>query len=214
MNTHSKILISVAVFIVAISNTLLGPDSPMAPMRKTYRVTESALPPAVPSMVDTSRKIERPSNAPTNGNRSAEAERLNKTAIDNAAPAGKDNVAPAGKDELASAANEGSNSSGIQTAPQPKCDIIACTSAYHSFNPSDCTYQPSDGPRRLCKKGVVPRELNNAHSDTMQLNRADANSSTNAQCNVTICASAYRTFDPTDCTYQPSDGPRRLCTRK
>src|SRR3974377_1222957 len=102
MNTHSKVLISVAVFIVAISNTLLGPDSPMAPMRKTYRVTEFALPPAVPSMVDTSRKIERPSNAPTNGNRAAEAERLNKTAIDN--------VAPAGKDELATAETAGRNS--------------------------------------------------------------------------------------------------------
>jgi hypothetical protein len=206
MNTHSKILISVAVFIVAISNTLLGPDSPMAPMRKTYSVGVSALPPAVPSMVDTSRKIERPSNAPTNGNSSVEAERSNKTAIDN--------VAPAGKDALGSAANEGSNSSGIQTAPQPKCDIIACTSAYHSFNPSDCTYQPSDGPRRLCKKGVVPRELSNAHSDTTQSNRADANSSTNAPCNVTVCANAYQTFDPSDCTYQPSNGPRRLCTRK
>lgn len=205
MNTHSKILISVAVLIVAISNILLEPDSAIAPMRKTYSVA-SALPPAAASMADTSR-IERPSTAPTDSTRSVEADRLSKTAI-------IDNKAPTGKDELSSAANEGSNSSGTQTALQPKCDIIACTSAYHSFNPSDCTYQPSDGPRRLCKKGVVPREPSNAHSDTMQLNRADANSSANAPCNVSACANAYQTFDPSDCTYQPSNGPRRLCTRK
>jgi len=205
MNTHSKILISVAVLIVAISNILLEPDSAIAPMRKTYSVA-SALPPAAASMADTSR-IERPSTAPTDSTRSVEADRLSKTAI-------IDNKAPTGKDELSSAANEGGNSSGTQTALQPKCDIIACTSAYHSFNPSDCTYQPSDGPRRLCKKGVAPREPSNAHSDTMQLNRADANSSANAPCNVSACANAYQTFDPSDCTYQPSNGPRRLCTRK
>jgi len=208
MNTHSKILISVAVFIVAISNTLLEPGSSIAPMRKTYSVAVSALPPAALPMVDAPRKIENPSTAKTDSTRSEEVERLNKTAIDN--------VAPTRKDELSSAASEGGNSSstpGTQTALQPKCDIIACTSAYHSFNPSDCTYQPSDGPRRLCRKGVVPREPNNAHSDTMQSNRADVNSTTNAQCNVTACANAYRSFDPSDCTYQPSEGPRRLCTR-
>jgi hypothetical protein len=206
MNTHSKILISVAVLTVAISNTLLEPGSPIAPMRKTYSAAVSVLPRAAAPMVDASRKIEGPSTAKIDSARSVEAEPLNKTAIDN--------VAPTGTDELSSAANEGGNSSSTQTALQPKCDIIACTSAYHSFNPSDCTYQPSDGPRRLCRKGVVPREPNNARSDTMQSNRADANSSTNGQCNVTACANAYRSFDPSDCTYQPSEGARRLCTKK
>ncbi|MGH6727782.1 MAG: BA14K family protein [Pseudolabrys sp.] len=28
----------------------------------------------------------------------------------------------------------------------------SCAEAYSSFNPSDCTYQPLDGPRRLCTK--------------------------------------------------------------
>ncbi|MGA8560875.1 MAG: BA14K family protein [Pseudolabrys sp.] len=27
-----------------------------------------------------------------------------------------------------------------------------CTAAYRSFRAADCTYQPSDGPRRLCSK--------------------------------------------------------------
>jgi hypothetical protein len=33
-----------------------------------------------------------------------------------------------------------------------KCNIDACKEAYFTFNPADCTYQPSNGPRRLCTK--------------------------------------------------------------
>jgi hypothetical protein len=36
--------------------------------------------------------------------------------------------------------------------PQARCNVSACTAAYRSFTPSDCTYQPSNGPRRLCTK--------------------------------------------------------------
>lgn len=32
------------------------------------------------------------------------------------------------------------------------CNVSACEAAYKSFRASDCTYQPFDGPRRLCKK--------------------------------------------------------------
>jgi hypothetical protein len=37
-------------------------------------------------------------------------------------------------------------------APAPACNVDACTAAYRSFTASDCTYQPFDGPRRLCTK--------------------------------------------------------------
>lgn len=33
-------------------------------------------------------------------------------------------------------------------------------------------------------------------------------------CNVPACEAAYRSFTAADCTYQPTDGPRKLCTRK
>jgi hypothetical protein len=33
-----------------------------------------------------------------------------------------------------------------------KCNIDACKEAYFTFNPADCTYQPLEGPRRLCTK--------------------------------------------------------------
>ncbi|NEJ92077.1 PBP1A family penicillin-binding protein [Rhizobium ruizarguesonis] len=38
-----------------------------------------------------------------------------------------------------------------QGAPQ-SCNITACSRSYRSFRPSDCTYQPYSGSRRLCEK--------------------------------------------------------------
>ncbi|WP_245362147.1 PBP1A family penicillin-binding protein [Rhizobium sp. NXC14] len=38
-----------------------------------------------------------------------------------------------------------------QAAPQ-SCNITACSRSYRSFRPSDCTYQPYSGGRRLCEK--------------------------------------------------------------
>jgi len=35
---------------------------------------------------------------------------------------------------------------------QVSCNIQACERAYRSFRASDCTFQPYDGPRRLCEK--------------------------------------------------------------
>lgn len=38
------------------------------------------------------------------------------------------------------------------TVPAPRCNVEACSSAYRSFTAADCTYQPLQGPRRLCEK--------------------------------------------------------------
>ena len=37
-------------------------------------------------------------------------------------------------------------------APQIACNVSACARAYRSFQASDCSYQPSGGPRRRCAK--------------------------------------------------------------
>lgn len=40
----------------------------------------------------------------------------------------------------------------VAATPSPnQCEIQACASAYHSFRASDCSYQPFDGPRKLCE---------------------------------------------------------------
>jgi hypothetical protein len=91
-----------------------------------------------------------------------------------------------------------------------KCDVTACAVAYTSFRASDCTYQASAGRRELCTKGVASdpataEAVLNAHSETA--------TATSALCNVANCTAAYHSFTPADCTYQPTEGPRRLCTR-
>jgi len=85
----------------------------------------------------------------------------------------------------------------------PKCDVQACEAAYFTFRAGDCTYQPSHGPRRLCAKGNPPQA---ALPDEARTAQASA-------CNVEACQRAYFTFNPADCTYQPSYGPRRVCTK-
>jgi len=96
----------------------------------------------------------------------------------------------------------------VEPAP-PKCDVRACASAYRSFTESDCTYQPSEGPRRLCTKGVSPTEASGVATPSS----AAADMPSNVKCNVTACAAAYGSFTASDCTYQPFNGPRRLCEK-
>ncbi|MBD9597262.1 PBP1A family penicillin-binding protein [Ensifer sp. ENS05] len=38
------------------------------------------------------------------------------------------------------------------SAPPQSCNITACSRSYRSFRPSDCSYQPYFGERRLCEK--------------------------------------------------------------
>ena len=100
-------------------------------------------------------------------------------------------------------------------AAQPKCDIAACSAAYHSFRAIDCTWQPFDGPRRFCDKGQPPQtEASAVPGAGASIVAPEPNGEqTAAKCNVEACRQAYFTFNPADCTYQPSEGPRRLCEK-
>jgi hypothetical protein len=90
---------------------------------------------------------------------------------------------------------------------QSQCDYRGCASAYRSFRASDCTYQPYGGQRRLCEKGARPTDVRERASQVSTQTRAQ-------QCNLDVCAQFYRSFDPSDCTYQPYDGgARRTCDR-
>lgn len=93
-------------------------------------------------------------------------------------------------------------------AAKPKCDVIACAQAYRSFQESDCTWQPFDGPRRLCTKGAEP-----AAEPAAVDAHAEATTRGAGRCNQKACADAYISFNPSDCTYQPLEGPRRLCEK-
>lgn len=44
------------------------------------------------------------------------------------------------------------NAPAARSAAKSQCDVQSCSAAYKSFQASDCTYQPFQGPRRLCEK--------------------------------------------------------------
>jgi membrane peptidoglycan carboxypeptidase len=93
--------------------------------------------------------------------------------------------------------------------PLLQCDYQACSRSYDSFRAFDCTYQPYDGPRKLCEKNL---RVSESASHESASEPPDSNSQ--AQCNHEICSSMYGSFDPSDCTYQPyGGGPRRICDR-
>lgn len=52
-----------------------------------------------------------------------------------------------------------------------------------------------------------------AQSAAEQARAQSSGATTAAHCNVQACGAAYQSFRESDCTYQPYDGPRRLCTK-
>jgi hypothetical protein len=112
-------------------------------------------------------------------------------------------------------------------AAQPKCDVTACAAAYRSFRASDCTFNPSIGPRQLCTKGVAPSVAVTApasppapdaqptimQEEPIKQTNAQPAAPPTAKCNVSACAAAYRSFRESDCTFNPSIGPRQICVK-
>ncbi len=94
-----------------------------------------------------------------------------------------------------------------------RCDVAACRHAYYTFNPADCTFAIRVGERKLCTRGTPPAASAEASAAKPANAAKPVDVGTNARCNVQACAEAYFSFNPQDCTYQPSDGPRRLCER-
>jgi penicillin-binding protein 1A len=84
-----------------------------------------------------------------------------------------------------------------------QCNVRICSEAYDSFRASDCTYQPRRGPRKVCS---IPPPASGPTEGSM------AQAPSNASCNLDVCSRRYRSFDTTDCSYQPhGGGPRRFC---
>ena len=186
-----------AVLLVAVSSVLFGLDwtsAPMQPMPETKNLVFVAPPPPPPPPV--AAPVAVPAAVPVLP--AAPAQPAVAVAPPPVAP-----PPPAPAPQVAA------------PPPPPKCDVNACARAYHSFTESDCTYQPSDGPRRLCTKGVVPKEAAATDAQPQSNASPDARAGTqpNGKCNVDACAAAYGSFSASDCTYQPFNGPRRTCEK-
>ena len=202
--TGQKFFFYCAFLAVAVSSVMFGLDwmsAPMAPMPETKNLVFVAPPPPAPPapVVASAPPIQTPNQSPIGP--SNQSQPAIQAATSPTAPVPPQSAEPDFLPPLAS----------VVAPTRPKCDIAACAAAYRSFRESDCTYNPSYGPRRLCTKGV-PTEVS-ATPDAPPATNADGAATSDAKCNVDACAAAYRTFDATDCTYRSGNGSRKLCVK-
>ena len=126
-----------AVLVIALGSVLLGLDrlpAPMSPMVDTAAGLAAAPAPALqPAAAQPSLSIPSAS--------------IGAPIVPPALAAPPSPAAPA-------AARAATQAAAPVAAPETeaRCNVDACTAAYRSFTPSDCTYQPTNGPRRLCTK--------------------------------------------------------------
>ena len=203
-----NILVYFFVALIAAGSVLFGLDvvtAPMSPMPASKYALRAAVPPAppAPAVAKLEPKTEAAASAAVTSPGAAApiAPPAAPAAVAPvaAAPVAIEQPAPIAAIEPVAAAPK----------PAPRCDVDACASAYRSFTEADCTYQPSDGPRRLCTKGTPPAStVPTAAAPAVPPDaRAQA-------CNVAACARSYpRSFSAADCTFLPAEGPRRVCTK-
>lgn len=131
-----RIAVYGAVLVVTFSSVLLGLDwlsAPMSPMVDTEAGLRAVAPPpiaAAPPSVAPKASIGAPIVPPG----------LVAPATPNVPPSPDVAVQVAPQEPI------------VRREPQVSCNVDACIAAYRSFRESDCTYQPSNGPRRLCTK--------------------------------------------------------------
>jgi hypothetical protein len=154
-----------AVLAIALGSVLLGLDwvsAPMSPMVDTKAGLSAALPPAPPKPSTTT--VTAPTvpitpttpvaPAPPQPNISAPANPPVPSAprANLGAPIIAPGLNPSVSASSGTAAQAATEAPAAAPEPPANCNVNACTAAYRSFRAADCTYQPSDGPRRLCSK--------------------------------------------------------------
>ena len=202
------------VALIAAGSVLFGLDwvqAPMSPMPASkYELRAAVPPPPAPTIAKVEPRAEPAAPAPVAATKPPAA--VPRAVSGAAAPTALDQQ-PAS----IAAAEPGSVAAAKSAAPA--CNIDICAAAYRSFTAADCTYQPSDGPRRLCTKGAPPTAAaptpatspSPAPATTALAPAPDARAQA---CNVAACSQSYpRSFSAADCTFQPSEGQRRACTK-
>lgn len=228
-------ILYVVVLVVSVTSVMMGLDwlsTPPPPVPKSVQTVKAPAKPAPQPVKETAsvRTEAAKSESKQEGATIGAADPATVAKVDavkqpdgatvapetaGSAPAGAaDNAQTNGPDStLGIVTNEGdvSGTAAQANAPLPRCDVQACTARYRSFTASDCTYQPFDGPRRLCTVGNPPSQASGTATSvqTSDANRQPATSS----CNYDACGDAYISFDPATCTWQPFEGPRRPCTK-
>jgi BA14K-like protein len=225
-----SVFIYCSLSVIVLGSVLFGLDwqpatlSPMAPIPVV-----ALPPPPLPAPVKAAAPVAAPKRAVAATPQIPSIPPLIPVAPKRAAPV-QAPPASVANENPATPATENAAPPVVQTPPKPLCDVAACAAAYRSFRESDCTFNPSFGPRQLCTKGVVPTEATTAPAAPAPPAALDApasimqdepNARTNAQpapqsntkCNVSACAAAYHSFTESDCTFMATGGLRKLCTK-
>jgi hypothetical protein len=195
------------VALIAVGSVLFGLDfasAPMGPMPASKYELRAAMPPSPPAAVTAETKSAPKTEAAASAVAAPTA--ILPAALPAVAPPPPAPVVAAAPPSIA--ADEPGSIAAAPPPPVPRCDLDACAAAYRTFTPEDCTYKPSDGARRLCTKGTPPVAA------SAPVAASPAPEARAQACNIAACSRSYpRSFSSADCTFQPSEGPRRLCTK-
>jgi len=134
-----------AVLVIALGTVLLGLDrlpAPMSPMVDTP--AGLAAKPAPPLPTPIAQPVPSVPNATPGALPSAMI----------GAPIVPPALAPPASPAVPATAGAAAQVAAPVAPPEHavRCNVDACTAAYRSFTSADCTYQPTNGPRRLCTK--------------------------------------------------------------
>jgi len=147
-----------AVAVITLGSIVLGLDwlsAPMSPMADTQAGLRAVAPPrvAAPAPVPVPVPASEPTTVAAPAATTAPAP---KATI--GAPIVSPNFTAPQTTNIPASTGVATQAVAAEPAgtPQPeiRCNVNACTVAYQSFRAADCTYQPSNGPRRLCTKGL------------------------------------------------------------
>jgi hypothetical protein len=151
-----------AVLLIALGSVLLGLDwvsAPMSPMVDTKAGLSAAAPslpqpPSKPAVAMPNTPAPQGAPAPVQPNISAPMNPPVSTAprANLGTPIIAPGLTPSPSAPSEAAAQATTEAPAATPEPPAHCNVNACTAAYRSFRAADCTYQPSDGPRRLCSK--------------------------------------------------------------
>jgi hypothetical protein len=222
-----QFLVYLAVLMVAISTVLLEVHwltSPAPQPKPTVQASapppakvegpNAALSPIYPKKLDAS-----PQSAESNSQ--AQSAPVSTPQTSQAAPAQQS--APA-----ASAAQAVPTQPPAQQQPAPAASAVqaAPTQPPAQTTQPALAQQPAAAPQPQKKNSAETTGSAVREGNTRQMtadppnaaNRADnsqqtVQGSSSNRCDVQACASAYRSFRVSDCTYQPFDGVRRLCEK-
>ena len=134
-----------AVLVIALGSVLLGLDrlpAPMSPMVDT--AAGLAAKPAPPLSIPVAQPAPLAPGATPSATPGATI----------GAPIVPPALAAPARPAASTTAGGSAQVAAPAAPPQPEvhCNVDACRAAYRSFTPPDCTYLPSNGPRRLCTK--------------------------------------------------------------